>query len=189
MSVFDHYRREESNSPHQLLAAGYPNSSNGRLSAGLETDIPLTPTSPGGPAAPRRRRLHLARAVLAAAIFALLLLTLTALLAATVQRCRREGGAGCLIPQALVAQPWGGSGSSLWPPKKRVSRVAFGSCTAHDVQAQPIWEEVRAGACWAARSKPGTCCAASSDTGPPAPKHPTHTSTLFAPPMPGHNSQ
>ncbi|PSC67028.1 Clavaminate synthase isoform B, partial [Micractinium conductrix] len=124
-----------------LLAAGYPNSSNGRLSAGLETDIPLTPTSPGGPAAPRRRRLHLARAVLAAAIFALLLLTLTALLAATVQRCRREGGAGCLIPQALVAQPWGGSGSSLWPPKKRVSRVAFGSCTAHDVQAQPIWEE------------------------------------------------
>lgn len=53
-------------------------------------------------------------------------------------RCRREGGAGCLIPQKLDAREWGGA--SLWPPGKRVARLAFGSCAAYDDRAQPLWE-------------------------------------------------
>jgi len=105
--------------------------------------IPLTPNSPGSPLSPRRRRITLARAVAAAIIFALLIATMVALLAATIVRCRREGGAGCLIPKQKVPLAWGGS--SLWPPEKEVvSRIAFGSCSAYDVREQPIWEQVRA---------------------------------------------
>lgn len=55
--------------------------------------------------------------------------------------CRREGGAGCLIPKQKVPLPWGGA--SLWPVGKMVSRIAFGSCAAYDVRPQPVWEEVR----------------------------------------------
>jgi alkaline phosphatase D len=58
---------------------------------------------------------------------------------AAARSCRREGGAGCLIPKQKVPLPWGGS--SLWPVGMTVSRIAFGSCAAYDARAQPIWEE------------------------------------------------
>lgn len=82
-----------------------------------------------------------ARSAGAAIIFALLLATMAALLVATILRCRREGAAwGCLVPKKATSEPWGGS--TLWPPKKRLSSLAFGSCSAYDVRQQPIWEQV-----------------------------------------------
>lgn len=79
--------------------------------------------------------------MLAATIFALLIATMIALLVATGIRCRREGGAGCLIPKAPMPADWGGQ--TLWAPKKVASRVAFGSCAAYDVREQPLWEQAR----------------------------------------------
>lgn len=106
-------------------------------------DIPLTPTGPGVvviPMSPRAQRLGLVRSACAAAIFAMLLATMVALLVATVLRCQREGAAwGCLVPKKAMAEHWGGD--SLWPPKKVLSSLAFGSCSAYDVRQQPIWEQ------------------------------------------------
>lgn len=124
------------------------------LSAGLssnpyttmEVEVPLStpaaaPLSPTAPAAERRRLHHTIRLVSAAVVFTLLLATMAALLAAVVVRCRQEGGPGCLIPRAPVALDWGGS-SALWPPRKLVSRIAFGSCSAYDISHQAVWEQV-----------------------------------------------
>lgn len=70
----------------------------------------------------------------------MLLATMVALLVATVLRCRREDAAwGCLVPKKAMAEHWGGA--SLWPPKKVLSSLAFGSCSAYDVRQQPIWEQ------------------------------------------------
>jgi hypothetical protein len=123
------------------------------LSAGLssnpystmEVEVPLStpaaaPLSPQAPAE-RRQLHHTIRLVSAAVIFTLLLATMAALLAAVVVRCRQEGGPGCLIPKSAVALDWGGS-SALWPPRKLVSRIAFGSCSAYDVSRQAVWEQV-----------------------------------------------
>lgn len=79
-------------------------------------------------------------------IFALLLATMVALLVATILRCRREGAAwGCLVPKKAAPEPWGGA--SLWPPRKVLSSLAFGSCSAYDVRQQPIWEQASWGGC------------------------------------------
>lgn len=59
------------------------------------------------------------------------------------RRCRSEGGSGCLIPKAVTPQEWGGE--TLWPPKKTVSKIGFGSCAAYDIRDQPLWEQVSLG--------------------------------------------
>ncbi|KAI7841581.1 hypothetical protein COHA_004751 [Chlorella ohadii] len=118
-------------------SAGLEISTGGPLSPGPA----LSPASPRSPRSPQEERQlrQTIRLIAAAIIFGLLVATMIALLAATVIRCRREGGAGCLIPKQKVPLPWGGA--SLWPVGKTVSRIAFGSCAAYDARPQPVWEE------------------------------------------------
>lgn len=124
----------------------------------VEMEAPASPSALPSPIAAltdRRLPYHRVRLVAAAFMFALLLAMMAALLAATIIRCRREGGAGCLIPKQVEPAEWGGSGA-LWPPKKLVSRIGFGSCSAYDIRNQSIWEQVpmrpdvvvAQGTCW-----------------------------------------
>ncbi|KAL4859501.1 hypothetical protein ACK3TF_000601 [Chlorella vulgaris] len=109
----------------------------------VEMEAPASPSALPSPIAAltdRRLPYHRVRLVAAAFMFALLLAMMAALLAATIIRCRREGGAGCLIPKQVEPAEWGGSGA-LWPPKKLISRIGFGSCSAYDIRNQSIWEQ------------------------------------------------
>lgn len=126
-----------SNSERALLNASFGNG----LSGSLETEVPLSHvplSSPRTPATPRHPY-HNFRLAAAAVIMAVFLATMAALVAATVVRCRREGGAGCLIPKKAVPLPWGGV--SLWDPHLTVSRIAFGSCSAYDIRNQSVWDQ------------------------------------------------
>ncbi len=91
--------------------------------------------------------------------------------------CRREGGAGCLIPKQKVPLPWGGA--SLWPVGKTVSRIAFGSCAAYDARPQPVWEEVsHAVLCCAVLCCAVLGCSRCTKTELPKQEHPPHCCML-----------
>ena len=86
-----------------------PGGANG-FSEALETELPslASPRSPRSPQEERQLR-RMARLAVAGVILVVFLATMVTLVAATVIRCRREGGAGCLMPAASYP-------SRLWPP-------------------------------------------------------------------------
>jgi alkaline phosphatase D len=128
-----------SNSERALLSSSFANG----MSGSLETEVPLSHVplrSPrNAPPGERRHPYHAIRMVAVAAMVAVFIATLVALVAATVMRCRREGGAGCLIPKKAVPLPWGGA--TLGHPHFTLSRIAFGSCSAYDIRNQSVWDQ------------------------------------------------